>query len=826
MACPISHLLLLCLCVLYSAHHSHGLESLRPKSSLSPEMNETVLISSGGTFSAGFYAVGDNAYGFAIWYSQTPKPYTVVWMANRNQPVNGKKSFLGLQKDGDLVLNDAGGSIVWRSNTGGQAVEELVLLPTGNLVLRSSSGKIFWQSFDSPTDTVLPGQPITKDAPLVSRMGSSTFKSGYFSFRFNENNYLVLIYQGSNITATYWPLPWLDAFDNGRTTYNITRLAVLDDSGGFSSSDQFTFNASDYGPGPLRRLTLDIDGNLRLYSFNSQNQSWVVTWISMAEQCRVQGLCGPYAVCVYSPQAQCVCPPGFEMVDSTDWFQGCRLVQELSCEKDSVQLLELPYTDYYGFDKSGYSAGRSFEECRAICMDDCYCVGFAYRESGSGQCFPKSWLISGYQSPGINNTVYIKVSVNDSSVTNVSSLLGNSSSLQCSSPVKVELQAANVSSNKGTRNDVIIPMLSVVSAIGAAEIVCVVLGFWFLATVSREAHVYDRESYFSVPGGLRRFTFSQLKRATENFKDMVGKGGFGSVYKGVLVPENKVVAVKRLEGVFQGEEEFWAEISAIERVNHMNLVRMLGYCAEGKKKLLVYEYVENGSLDKYLFTQEPSKVLDWSKRFQVAVGTARGLAYLHEECLEWILHCDIKPQNILLDENFSAKVADFGMAKLVDRDRAFEFSRIRGTRGYLAPEWTTNLPITAKADVYSFGILLLELVSGQEATKFNVPGSGINFVQWAVENVNKGGKWMETLVDSKLGVPSGDEKREIEIVLKTALCCVEQNMGSRPSMSEVVQMLTFSIDMKMKSSAEQEDQKKNSAEHEDLIEMETSRDLS
>ncbi|GLJ13548.1 hypothetical protein SUGI_0214950 [Cryptomeria japonica] len=142
---------------------------------------------------------------------------------------------------------------------------------------------------------------------------------------------------------------------------------------------------------------------------------------------------------------------------------------------------------------------------------------------------------------------------------------------------------------------------------------------------------------------------------------MVGKGGFGSVYKGRLRPENKVVAVKRLEGVSQGEDEFWAEVSMICRVNHMNLVRMFGFCAEGKHRLLVYQYVENGSLDKFLFTHNSnsssssSMVLDWKKRLQIAVGDAKGLAYLHEECLEWILHCNVKPQTFFWTTSLEPK---------------------------------------------------------------------------------------------------------------------------------------------------------------------------
>ncbi|GLJ04671.1 hypothetical protein SUGI_0000990 [Cryptomeria japonica] len=782
-------------------------------SSPSPESNHTLLLSPDATFSAGFHRVGTNAYGFAVWYSNTP---TLVWMANRDQPVNGKNSRLRLQKDGDLVLFNADGTVIWRTGTTGLSVKEAALLNTGNLLLRSSSsGKVVWQSFDSPTDTLLPGQRFSNNAQLISRMGNFTYKSGYYRFYFNDENYLVLLYKGSNLSSKYWPTPYLNAFDNGRTTYNISLLAVLDEFGGFSSSDQFSFNASDYGKGPKRRLVMDVDGNLRLYSLDEKRNSWIITWTAIANQCTVHGLCGRNGVCVYTPEPKCVCPPGYERSDSSDWFKGCRLITKFSCGPNSFKLIKLLYTDFYGFDRP-HTDGVSFEKCRETCINECDCPGFAYSSTGAGQCYPKSLLINGHQSPGVTNHMYIKISVNDSSATNVSSLstLLHSDTLQCSklpiapNPAVQSNISVPIAATKRTRNQTIILMASFVSAIGVIEIVCIALGWWFSFRNFNDAKLYSRQGYFAVPTGLKRFTFGQLREATSNFKDIVGKGGFGTVYKGCLLPENKVVAVKQLEGVSHGEDEFWAEVSMIGRVNHINLVRMFGFCAEGKHRLLVYEYVENGSLDKHIFTQNSSKVLDWKKRLQIAVGTAKGLAYLHEECLEWILHCDVKPQNILLDEQFQAKVSDFGLSKLVesgqDRDGALTFSTIRGTRGYLAPEWTMNLPITAKADVYSFGILLLELVSGREAAKFNMGGSGLNFVQWAFENV-RAGKWIYNVVDAGAGELTCEEEFEVERVVKIALVCVEHERDYRPSMSEVVEMLTGAGSIPIRRRLDRED---------------------
>ncbi|XP_057822534.2 G-type lectin S-receptor-like serine/threonine-protein kinase At2g19130 [Cryptomeria japonica] len=203
-----------------------------------------------------------------------------------------------------------------------------------------------------------------------------------------------------------------------------------------------------------------------------------------------------------------------------------------------------------------------------------------------------------------------------------------------------------------------------------------------------------------VPMSLKKFTYKELRTATDNFKHKLGSGTFGSVFKGTL-PDSPLVAVKRLEGSTQAKKQFRAEIITTGRIQHVNLVRLWGFCVEHSRRLLVYAYMPNGSLNSFLFSQleDAENVLDWKTRFEIAVGTARGLVYLHEEWRDRIIHCDIKPENILLDGDFSPKVGDFGLAKLVGRDFSRILTTTRGTRGYLAPEWISGLPITPKADV-------------------------------------------------------------------------------------------------------------------------------
>ncbi|GKC30682.1 G-type lectin S-receptor-like serine/threonine-protein kinase LECRK3, partial [Tanacetum coccineum] len=250
----------------------------------------------------------------------------------------------------------------------------------------------------------------------------------------------------------------------------------------------------------------------------------------------------------------------------------------------------------------------------------------------------------------------------------------------------------------------------------------------------------------SLDTNLPHFTYRELVAATNMFKEELGKGAFGIVYKGVIGP--KIVAVKKLDRVVKdGEKEFQTEVNAIARTHHKNLVQLLGYCDEGEQRLLVYEYMSNGTLASFLFGDErPS----WKQRRHLALGIAKGLAYLHEECSTQIIHCDIKPQNILLDDYYDAKISDFGLAKLLLRNQSRTNTGIRGTKGYVAPEWFRNTPVTTKVDVYSFGVLMLEIISCRKSVQENESGNdyGAILTDWAWDCYEE--RVLNTLVGSDL----------------------------------------------------------------------------
>ncbi|KAF5949212.1 hypothetical protein HYC85_015169 [Camellia sinensis] len=227
-----------------------------------------------------------------------------------------------------------------------------------------------------------------------------------------------------------------------------------------------------------------------------------------------------------------------------------------------------------------------------------------------------------------------------------------------------------------------------------------------------ESEELDKFYIDQLPGMPTRFSYEELKVMTTNFDNKLGEGGFGSVFQGTL-SDGTNVAVKRLNGFGQVKKSFLAEVETIGSTHHVNLVRLIRFSAEKSYRLLVYEYMSNGSLDTWIFQRHQDLTLGWQSRKKIIMDIAKGLTYLHEECRQKIFHLDIKPQNILLDECFNAKISGFGLSKLIDKDQSQVVTMMRGTLGYLAPEWLSSI-ITEKVDVYSFGVVVLEMLCGRK----------------------------------------------------------------------------------------------------------------
>ncbi|XP_078175341.1 LEAF RUST 10 DISEASE-RESISTANCE LOCUS RECEPTOR-LIKE PROTEIN KINASE-like 2.5 [Carex rostrata] len=292
----------------------------------------------------------------------------------------------------------------------------------------------------------------------------------------------------------------------------------------------------------------------------------------------------------------------------------------------------------------------------------------------------------------------------------------------------------------------------------------------------------------------RRYKYAEVKKITCLFQDTLGKGGFGTVYRGRL-QDGRLVAVKILHKSSSDREEILNEILSIGRTSHVNVVNLVGFCIEGSKHALIYEYMPNGSLDNYIYSENPKAVLGWEKLYEIAIGIARGLEYLHRGCNARIVHFDIKPQNILLDEDFNPKIADFGLAKLCPpKESILSMAEMRGTTGYIAPEVFSRSfgVVSTKSDVYSYGMVLLEMVGGRRNAKPSVENpSREYFPHWLYDRLVEG---------SPIQACDASIKTE-EIATKmgiVGLWCTQTSPANRPSMNRVMDMLEKSLhDLKM-----------------------------
>uniref|UniRef100_A0A0C9S6M8 non-specific serine/threonine protein kinase n=1 Tax=Wollemia nobilis TaxID=56998 RepID=A0A0C9S6M8_9CONI len=746
----------------------------------------TYLVSPDGTFCAGFYNVTANGYAFAVWYAND-SARTLAWMAYSTYLVGANSSLM--LKNGNLSVIDDNGGTAWRRNISGSKPEmDLILQGTGNLVLNFTATSVAWESFtEYPTFNLLPTQNFTTSDNMMSRTSEGAYgRENYYYLRLApQSNQISLYYamkgeaQGSD---PYWQS------DGGYPAINLDEAGLLNTS----TMDSNLIMAADRGVGPLRRLTLDPDGNLRLYSRNKNSPSspWTTAWEAVPQRCTIYGTCGENAICKVDQnwKPECICPPGFE-TSPTDRNRSCKPQDNGA----NLAFVALDYVNFKGLNSTETQQATTIQECKDVCLRNSSCLGFALKLD-TGHCvYQYGKLLNGYWSPEAQTRMYLKVAASAEKAFNPYSGMLSAFENVCKTLLRLPLPPKY--SDHNTRD------LAIICTLFGVELFCGVLAFWaFLRKYSKFRDIARIFAMDLLPsGGPKKFTYAELKAATNNFSDILGRGGFGPVYRGLL-PDQRHIAVKKLEGLHQGEQQFWAEVTIIGRIHHLNLVRMWGFCAEGEHRLLVYEYIPNGSLDRHLFDTKRPNVLDWSIRYRIALGVARAIAYLHEECLEWVLHCDIKPENILLDENFCPKVSDFGLAKLVEKERSLNVSTIRGTRGYLAPEWFEVNPITAKADVYSFGMVLLEIVSGRRnlmaPASLAVESSEWYFPNWAFNMVVMERKAAE-VVDKRLpGVAENRVQLEAAVrMVRTALWCIQSRPEERPSMGKVAKMLEGTVDI-------------------------------
>jgi hypothetical protein len=708
--------------------------------------NQT-LVSKNGVFELGFFSAGPGIYHFlGVRFKKMRSSSPTFWVGDRVVITDLPGASLEVFGS-SLYIREAGASLWWSPVPGDgapPAAAVAVLLDSGDLAVRdrANSSRILWRSFGCPGDSLLPGARLGFDRDTGNNI-SMTYKdlahNGGVSVDESRENGFVLSTDGRGLPGTF-PDWMVSSQDNGRSL-------VLKHPERPNVTEFLQYHLGQVSL--MRWVEADPPA--------ASTSGWVARW-TFPSDCKSSGFfCGSFGAC--TGNGECECVDGFEPQSPDEWrlgyfVTGCSRPPSLplSCDADDGQTERgdsfVPFHKLQGlpYDPQSDSA-ESDEGCREACLSKCYCVAYALDDSGCWLWYYNLYNLSVASRPPYS-TVYVRLG---------------------SKLVKPE---------NGLRKRGV--LLLAVALVVSIAVVLVLL--W----------MYRRDLFacrkFEVEGSLTVYSYSQIKKATGKFSDKLGEGGFGSVFRGTM-PGPTVVAVKSLKGLGQhADKQFRTEVQTVGLVRHTNLVRLLGFCVRGDTRLLVYEYMPNGSLGSHIFSERSSTsraLLSWEVRYRIALGTAKGLAYLHEGCESCIIHCDIKPENILLDAGLGARIADFGMAKLLGRGFDSALTTVRGTMGYLAPEWISGQPVTRKADVYSFGIVLLEIVSGRRSTERLRSGSHRYFPLYAAAQVNEGN--VLCLLDERL---QGDaDVEELDVACRVACWCIQDMEEDRPSMGRVVHML-------------------------------------
>ncbi|XP_047955239.1 G-type lectin S-receptor-like serine/threonine-protein kinase SD1-13 [Salvia hispanica] len=513
--------------------------------------------------------------------------------------------------------------------------------------------------------------------------------------------------------------------------------------------------------------------------WNGVEKRWHTGGAYPGNECDFHGKCGVFGSCNAIVSPICTCFRGFEPVNADEWGRGnwtngCRRRNQLQCGEDGFERLR--HMKVPDFPKPSYS--RVQDECRTRCLGNCSCIAYAY-DINIGCLFWSDTLIDTQEFDGVGVDLYVRLS------------------------------ASEFDSHKGRKLYIIIGV-----AVGFVCIsILMFVAWWFIVkrkgskaqdsiilearqmfTTDSTAIVLKNESKEVNIGDLPKFTFKMLANATNQFHvtNLLGRGGFGPVYKGVLANE-KEIAVKRLSAESgQGMQEFMNEVIVISKLQHRNLVKLLGGCVEKEEKILIYEYMPNKSLDAYLFgsTNSTKKLLDWNMRSSIIEGIGRGILYLHRDSRLRIIHRDLKPSNVLLDQDWNPKISDFGMARIFGGNEDHgSTARVVGTYGYMAPEYGMEGRFSEKSDVYSFGVLILEIIKGKKNTHYFNDELSLSLIgcAWKMWSEGNGLSFVEESIASR------ETEEEMVRCIQIGLLCVQEHPNDRPSIEIVLSMLSRDI---------------------------------
>ncbi|KAL6200672.1 hypothetical protein ACLB2K_030453 [Fragaria x ananassa] len=745
-----------------------------------------------GEFAFGFRKLSSDGFMLAIWFNKIPEK-TIVWSVRDYLVQQGSK--VEITPDGRFLLNDiaTGEQYLIANGSTATGVAYAAMLDTGNLVLANQNSKILWESFQQPTDTILPTQTLNTGGMLHAQLTPTNYSRGRFQLILNSDK---LVFYTTHFPLDYPNFPYRVIETGGSAAFQL----IFNQSGYIYLTDKNGSMLHNISTNKVpmedfyQRATLEFDGVLKHYVYRKSTNSNVERgWYFLAYEhpniCTAisttagasagGGVCGFNSLCKHDEKGlnTCYCPSKYTFIDPNDERKGCKpAFIPQSCDQASpeAELYEFEVMSDTDWPLGDYDQIRPVEDeqwCKQNCLEDCFCaVAIFYVKNKT--CWKKGLpLMNGKFDKSAGWRSHVKKR-KDSSNSTIS-------------------PGVSVPKKKDKSSLILVGSVLI--------IVLTHLGV-FIITFLVISRIYYRKALVSklcpvLQGiNLKCFTYMELKEATNGFMEEIGSGAFSTVFKGVLASDDgRCIAVKRLNTIAREDDlEFKGEVSSIGRTNHRNLVQLLGFCDEGQHRLLVYEFMSNGSLASFLFGESRP---NWYLRSHIALGTARGLFCLHEECSSQIIHCDIKPQNILIDDSFTARIANFGVAKLLRTDQTQTSTRIRGTKGYVAPEWFKNLPITAKVDVYSYGILLLELICCRKKLDEEAEDEDqMILADWAYDCYRQ--KKLHLLLETD-DEKATDDIRTMEKYVMIAFLCIQDDPSLRPTMKNVIHMLEGTVEVSL-----------------------------
>uniref|UniRef100_A0A0R0FWT7 Receptor-like serine/threonine-protein kinase n=1 Tax=Glycine max TaxID=3847 RepID=A0A0R0FWT7_SOYBN len=757
------------------------------------------LVSEELNFAMGFFSSDNSSSRYVgIWYDNIPGP-EVIWVANRDKPINGTGGAITISNDGNLVVLDGAMNHVWSSNVSNinsnNKNSSASLHDDGNLVLTCEK-KVVWQSFENPTDTYMPGMKV----PVGGLSTSHVFTSWKSATDPSKGNYTMGVDPEGLPQIVVWEgekRRWRSGYWDGRMFQGLSIAA--------SYLYGFTLNGDGKGGryfiyNPLNgtdkvRFQIGWDGYEREFRWNEDEKSWSEIQKGPFHECDVYNKCGSFAACdllTLSPSSDlvpvCTCIRGFEpkhrdQWEKGNWSGGCTRMTPLKAQRinvtssgTQVSVGEDGFLDRRSMKLPDFARVVGTNDCERECLSNGSCT--AYANVGLGCMVWHGDLVDIQHLESGGNTLHIRLAhsdLDDVKKNRIVIISTTGAGLICLGifvwlvwRFKGKLKVSSVSCCKSS------DALPVFDANKSREM---------SAEFSGSADLSLEGNQLSGPE-FPVFNFSCISIATNNFSEenKLGQGGFGPVYKGKL-PGGEQIAVKRLSRRSgQGLEEFKNEMMLIAKLQHRNLVRLMGCSIQGEEKLLAYEYMPNKSLDCFLFDPVKQKQLAWRRRVEIIEGIARGLLYLHRDSRLRIIHRDLKASNILLDENMNPKISDFGLARIFGGNQnEANTNRVVGTYGYMAPEYAMEGLFSVKSDVYSFGVLLLEILSGRRNTSFrHSDDSSLIGYAWHLWNEHKAMELLDPCIrDSS---PRNKALRCIHI----GMLCVQDSAAHRPNMSAVV----------------------------------------